>query len=103
MAKHLPISSVRVGNLTFKVKWRKKRIGLTEDVGECDYDRQTISVWSGLPEESQRDTVMHEILHAIGHVFNVKFTEEEDVIRKFATGICIIFRDNPGLKEILFP
>lgn len=101
--KHLPLRRVKIGNLTYKIRWSRGHIGRERHVGLCDYDNQVISIWSGLPLEGQRDTAMHEILHAVGSFLRVKYTDEEEVVEKFASGICMLFHNNPGLKEVLFP
>jgi hypothetical protein len=47
------------------------------------------------------NTLIHEILHGITHVFGVKFRDseqEEDVVNSFGGGLATLFQDN---KELL--
>lgn len=71
--------------------------------GECDYDKAVIKVRDGLNDFSRKDTLLHEIMHAILHQQgrNDDPEEEERYVRALATGVIAVFQDNPRLAAWL--
>lgn len=50
------------------------------------------------------DTLVHEVLHTICHMFDLDFegdVDEEHVVRAMSTGLVTIMRDNPGFFPTL--
>jgi hypothetical protein len=48
------------------------------------------------------DTLIHEILHGIHHLFDAGSDEEEEhIVRVLATGITTVMKDNPDLFPTL--
>ena len=41
-----------------------------------------------------QDTFLHETFHAIAHVMGLKETEEENYVRRLATGLCTVWNNN---------
>lgn len=73
---------------------------LEEDLnGECDSDKQSILVRDGQPLESEQDTVLHECLHAIDEAVDAKLKETQ--IKKLATGLLAVLKDNPRFVSYL--
>lgn len=94
---------VKIGYADFKINPRPKEWGKRHKaMGMFIPDNQTIEF-----DETQNicelpNTVLHEILHGIVYVFDIKFKnekEEEDVVWKMANGLCTVFRDNPELLD----
>lgn len=72
------------------------------EYGECNFDKQLITVLEGQPLESEQDTVLHEILHAVdGAMIDEKDQASETVIRRLATGLLAVIKDNPSLTRYL--
>lgn len=67
--------------------------------GRCDSDKQEIYVEKGQPLESEQDTVLHEVLHAVDHAFCIALTELQ--VRQTATGLLAVLKDNPEFLEYL--
>lgn len=67
--------------------------------GECDSDKQTILVRDSQPLESEQDTVLHECLHAIDEAVDAKMKETQ--IKKLATGLLAVLKDNPSFVSYL--
>jgi hypothetical protein len=73
---------------------------LAEDLnGECDTDKQVISVRDGQPLESEQDTLLHEVLHAIDEAMGLKLKEAQ--VKGAATGLLAVLKDNPALAAYL--
>jgi hypothetical protein len=67
--------------------------------GECDSDNQLILVRDGQPLESEQDTVLHEILHAVDEAMGLKMKESQ--VKGAATGLLAVLKDNPALVTYL--
>jgi hypothetical protein len=73
------------------------------DCGECLYNVCTIEVATGFQcLEQQRDTLLHEVLHAVDHEMNgLGGALRERHIRALATGLYAVLRQNPALVAFL--
>ena len=67
--------------------------------GECDTDKQTLAIREGQPLESEQDTVLHEILHAIDEAMGLRMREAQ--VKGSATGLLAVMKDNPSLVSYL--
>jgi len=67
--------------------------------GECDVDKQQIFVRDGQPLESEQDTVLHELLHAVDEAMGLKLKESQ--VKGAATGLLAVLKDNPSLVTYL--
>lgn len=72
--------------------------------GQIDYVTATIRVYDGGRDESiVRQTMWHEILHAITFALHIKtdkgeLNDNETAIDLLALGINSVLQDNPGLR-----
>lgn len=71
--------------------------------GYCDKARGIIVLHEEMPDkEVFKDTLLHEILHAIFSEYNLKDDmHEEDTVHGVATGLTQVFLDNPEIGKIL--
>jgi hypothetical protein len=67
--------------------------------GECDSDNQKILVRDGQPLESEQDTLLHEVLHAIDEAMGLKMKEAQ--VKGAATGLLAVLKDNASLGSYL--
>jgi hypothetical protein len=67
--------------------------------GECDTDKQTILVRDSQPLESEQDTVLHEVLHAIDEAVDTRMKETQ--VKKVATALLAVLKDNPRFVSYL--
>lgn len=82
---------------------------LDELDGLCDFSRRRIWIKDHLAPSSERDTVLHEILHAVVDQLDLKrrFKEEvdkqfeEDVVYALTPRLLALLRDNPQLVTYL--
>jgi hypothetical protein len=69
------------------------------DYGECFSDQCRIEVATYQCEAQKRDTLLHEVLHAVDHEMNCRMSEAQ--IRRMATGLLAVFRHNPAFVASL--
>jgi hypothetical protein len=67
--------------------------------GECDTDKQQILVRDGQPLESEQDTLLHEVLHAVEEAVDARLKETQ--VKKVATALLAVLKDNPSLVTYL--
>ena len=69
------------------------------DSGSCSRDYQKIVVSTTQPLDNVKDTLLHEVLHAVDYCVATKLTEDQ--VAALATGLLAVFLDNPELMEFL--
>lgn len=67
--------------------------------GECDPPHCAIVLDKKQHPAQMRDTLLHELLHAVEHEASVRVSEA--AIRMLATGILAVLRGNPKLAAYL--
>lgn len=92
-------SAVRVIGKTYGIAYVNGDPLAEGEFGECDFDNQRISVSSTLHLEQEQDTVLHELLHAMGHETGVNLRESQ--VRPLATALLGVIKENPGLMTYL--
>lgn len=75
------------------------------DDGSCDFHDVRITVNPARPEQVQRDTLLHEVLHAIGALTGLRAElgdeAEERVVSRLGSALLDTLRRNPELVEYL--
>jgi hypothetical protein len=88
------MKSLRILGKTFEILWVDE---VAEDaIGMCETHRQRIAMMNGLPLDTERDTLLHEVIHAIDETMGTGLTEQQVVA--LASGLLAVFNDNQ--KEI---
>ena len=92
-----PFTSLKILNLDWSVTWVPKNISSgTEKFAWADLRNQALFIEESLSSGKSRESILHEILHALYWVFDLKDKEKEErVISCLSTGLLSIFRDNP--------
>lgn len=71
-------------------------------LGECEADRQQITLRDSQAPIEEADTIVHETLHAVWYLMDIGLSDhEEHVVRKLATGLTLVLKDNPHLLDYL--
>ena len=93
------IKKIRIGACTYVVK--EIVVDSDEDfVGRCHPNQQLITIDKRLPPDKKRQTLLHEIIHAINFEYgNLKISEKNVDI--FATALLSLLKDNKDLKDWL--
>ena len=80
----------------YRLEWIDRTEG---DYGECYVDQCKIEVALYQCLDQRRDTLLHEAMHAVDHEMNTGLRETQ--IRRLATGMLALFRQNPALVAYL--
>lgn len=89
------ITGVKVGHYTYRVV---HIVGLSDGrelAGQVDYTTQEIRLRPGLTPAHQRETLLHEVLHAIDDFMGIDLTEKQ--VGRLANGLAMVLADNPAL------
>ena len=89
-------TTVDVLGKTYRIEVVKKK---GSDYGECFVDQCHIEVAAYQCETQKRDTLLHELAHAVDHEMGCGMKEAQ--IRRMATGILAVLRHNPALVAFL--
>lgn len=74
--------------------------GLDEEAdGNQDRGKQVIKVRTGRAPDYIKDTVIHELIHAIDESLDLGMKEKQ--VARLATGLLAVLNDNPELKEYI--
>jgi hypothetical protein len=76
-------------------------VTLTEagDYGSCDIEKCEITVRSTQNPQQMKDTLLHETIHAISDMLDLKYTEKQ--VHLGATGIYALLHDNKHFAKWL--
>ena len=99
---YLPFKQVKIGYLEADVNPVKGRDAEKREIfGEFFSKHHEIDYDEDMVDSEIVNTLLHEIGHAIVHVFGIEFTnneQEEKVIKSLMGGLTTVFKDN---KEFL--
>ena len=70
-----------------------------ESNGVCKNDTLSILIADELPPDEERDTLLHEIVHAVDNQISIGLTEKK--VRQIATGLMQVILDNPDVAKFL--
>lgn len=88
-------SKIRIGPSTYSLSVEP----LSDLLGKCDGDKNYIKIADDLAGAKKASTVIHELLHAIIHEYNIEMSEkmEERVVRAIEAGLFGFARDHKKL------
>jgi hypothetical protein len=64
-----------------------------DEQGECNIDKSMIYIKDGLEIQQERSAILHETIHAIDFLLNLKLTEEQ--VLGLEAGLYQVNTDNP--------
>lgn len=70
-----------------------------DNKGMCDSLNQDIFVEDGMKYDTEKETVLHEVTHAISDEMGLNLTEEQ--VDGFAKGMLAVLMDNPSFAKYL--
>jgi hypothetical protein len=92
-----PFKSIKILGKHHRVNWG---IDLDGDCGQIDEVKNLIEISDGMGAHEERETVLHEIVHAVAHQLGVKMPEKK--VRPMSCGIYEVLMNNPKLTAYLF-
>lgn len=87
---------LRVIGKRWTVRWDYDN---ADEYGICDHNSQTLHIQSNLAPDTERDTLLHEVLHAVDEAMGTHL--EEAQVRSLATGLLAVLADNPSFVRYL--
>ena len=80
-------------------RWEVLQRNVKGDLGSCEigYTRMNVNPHQSI--ESKRDTILHEVIHAISDEMGLHMKEAQ--VKGCATGLLATLRDNPGLVRFI--
>jgi len=73
-----------------------------DTLGQCMTDDLLIQVETSHPDSVVKNTLLHEIFHAIYDLQGLNDeNEEEQIVYAMSNGLQLVLLDNPGLKDYL--
>ena len=90
---------VKIGCFTYTVEeWREDLAEAAECFGTCSDKHQVLQIATHHGDERTHATLLHEILHAIWHVWSIEAEDgEERTIQVITHGLMAVINDNPKL------
>jgi hypothetical protein len=64
-----------------------------DELGECDLEKQAITIKDGLKTEQETSTLLHECIHAISDSLGLGLSEKQ--VQGLETGLFDLNRANP--------
>lgn len=94
---------IKIGHLTYEVKQIDAELMNAKNLfGQCDREKQIITIAEGLPKERYAEVLLHECLHGIFEIKGLEFEHEleERIVNAFAMGITELFQRNSDLLHL---
>jgi hypothetical protein len=76
-----------------------EKMKLADNYGLCDDQVQTIKIADDIAHGLERDTLLHEAIHAIDYSMQLKMSERQ--VCGLGTAIYALFADNPELVKYI--
>lgn len=67
-------------------------------MGLCTNDKQDIQVSVHQPQDALKDTILHEIIHAVDYQMQLGLKERQ--VHGMASGLVAVFLDNPEFTKL---
>jgi len=86
--------TIEIDKYTYKIVKVKKLYSKKGQklFGECDYSKQVIRIARGQSKDEERDTLLHEVIHAASHVEGLGLKEHQ--VERLATRLTQIYKHN---------
>ena len=80
---------VKILGQTYTVHYKKE---MEDDMGECDYVNNKITLLRGMTDEKTMQTFLHELIHAVEKSMNINL--KEDQVDNLSLGLYQILKEN---------
>ena len=91
-----PIKTLKIVGKRYKLIYDAK---MQDDCGQCDDNKQTITIKKEMPSDLELDTIIHEVTHAIDYQMNLDMSERQ--VHGVGAGLAAVLIDNPKFLEYL--
>ena len=96
------MNKIRICGYTYRVVFEQEPIIYDNELceGYCDNVRQIIQVAGGMGHDRTRHILLHEIVHAIYHIFGDRAEWNQECVCDLVTsGTLQVLKDNPMWAE----
>ncbi len=80
-------------------RYRINRKAIPEGFGRVIYKDCVMDIHPEQSTDAARDTLLHEIVHALDHMEALRLSEEQ--VRRVATGLRAVFAANPAVAKFI--
>jgi hypothetical protein len=91
-----PIKTLKIVGKRYKLIYDAK---MQDDCGECDNNKQSITLKKEMPFDLELDTIIHEVTHAIDYQMNLEMSERQ--VHGVGAGLAAVLIDNPKFIDYL--
>ena len=91
-----PIKTLKIVGKKYKLIYDAK---MQDDCGECDNNKQAITLKKEMPSDLELDTIIHEVTHAIDYQMNLEMSERQ--VHGVGAGLAAVLIDNPKFIDYL--
>lgn len=88
----------------FKYKLKYPKTSNSDTHGVTNNKLRTVTIYPHADEQQERDTLLHEALHALLHeclFFGDNDAQEEEFVLRFTPRLLAFMQDNPRIVEFL--
>lgn len=83
------MNTLNILGKTFRIEWLDELDGA---VGETHTHKQLIKMQKGTALETEQETLLHEVIHAVDESLALGLTEQQ--VHAMACGLFAVFKDN---------
>lgn len=83
------MNSLNILGKPFRIEWLDELDGA---LGETYTHKQMIKMQKGTPPDTERETLLHEVIHAVDESLALQLTEHQ--VHALACGLYAVLRDN---------
>ena len=93
--------SIKIGWVTYAIEeWSVPGSVGADRYGECSHTENIIRVAFCYGTQQAASTLLHEIMHAIYALWNIKDQDEEErTVKTMAHGLSTVWLDNPAVLD----
>lgn len=91
-------NSLRILGKKYAIHFVEKVNDKEDLLGICDDQKQEIKIALYQPKDAMKDTLLHEIIHAVDYQMQLGLKERQ--VHCLAAGIVAVFLDNPEFTEL---
>jgi len=90
---------LRILGKSYSVSYRKGGPLGDDEQGDCNYQKQEITVMDGLGGDEERATLLHEAIHCVAYAMGINLPEKH--VEALEGGLYALMVDNPDLMNYL--
>lgn len=93
--------TLKIGGFTYTVKLQSHLSRDSSALGKSCGNQQEIMLDDGLTDQLAQSTFVHEVLHQLSFVYDLKL--DEDAVLRLEAAIFAFIRDNPDIYKVFTP